>query len=59
VFEDVARIWLESRTGINYDDMVLNELVEDLALVLTQVFESGVERGYEEGLEENLQELQW
>ena len=59
MFEDIARTWLGGRTGIDYDDMVLNELADDLALVLMQVFEAGKEYGYNEGLEENLTELQW
>ena len=71
MFEDIARIWLEGRTGIDYDDMVLNELVDDLAVVLMEVYEAGRSYGYDEGyekayyngynrgLEENLTELQW
>lgn len=59
MFEDIARNWLENRTGINYDDMVLNELVDDLAIVLMNVYEAGRNYGYSEGLEENLIELQW
>ena len=59
MFEDIARTWLEGRTGINYDDMVLNELVDDLAIVFMEVYEAGRSYGYDEGLEENLQELQW
>ena len=59
MFEDIARAWLEGRTGINYDDMVLNELVDDLAIVLMEVYEAGRDDGYDEGLEENLSELQW
>lgn len=59
MFEDIARTWLENRTGIDYDDMVLNELVDDLAVVLMEVYEVGRNDGYNEGLEENLTELQW
>lgn len=59
MFEDIARNWLENRFGMQYDDMVLNELVDDLAVVLMEVYEAGKEYGYEEGLEENLTELQW
>jgi hypothetical protein len=59
LFKNVARVWLEGRTGINYDDTVLNELVDDLALVLMEVYEAGWSCGYDEGLEENLTELQW
>ena len=59
MFEDIARAWLEGRTGINYDDVVLNELVDDLAVVLMEVYEVGRSYGYNEGLEENLTELQW
>ena len=59
MFEDIARSWLENRTGIDYDDMVLNELVDDLAVVLMEVYEAGRNYGYDEGLEENLTELQW
>lgn len=59
MFKDIARTWLENRTGINYDDTVLNELADDLALILIDVFEMGRMRGYDEGLEENLSELQW
>ena len=59
MLEDIARAWLESRTDINYDDMVLNELVDDLAAVLMDVYEAGRSYGYDEGLEENLTQLQW
>lgn len=59
MFEDIARAWLENRSGMNYDDMVLNELVDDLAIVLMEVYEAGRSYGYSEGLEENLTELQW
>ena len=59
MFEDIARAWLENRSGMNYDDMVLNELVDDLAIVLMEVYEAGRSYGYGEGLEENLTELQW
>lgn len=59
MFEDIARAWLENRSGMNYDDMVLNELVDDLAIVLMEVYEAGRSYGYEEGMEENLTELQW
>lgn len=59
MFKDIARTWLENRTGINYDDTVLNELADDLALILIDVFEAGRMYGYDEGLEENLDELQW
>lgn len=59
MFEAIARNWLENRTGINYDDMVLNELVDDLVIVLMNVYEAGRSYGYSEGLEENLTELQW
>lgn len=59
MFEDIARVWLENRTDINYDDMVLNELVDDLAVVLMEVYEAGRSYGYDEGLDENLTLLQW
>lgn len=59
MFEDIARAWLENRSGMNYNDMVLNELVDDLAIVLMEVYEAGRSYGYSEGLEENLTELQW
>ncbi len=59
MFEDIARNWLENRSGMQYDDMVLNELVDDLAVILMNVYEAGRSYGYSEGLEENLTELQW
>ena len=59
MFEDIARAWLENRSGMNYDDMVLNELVDDLTIVLMEIYEAGRSYGYSEGLEENLTELQW
>ena len=59
MFEEIARTWLENRSGIQYDDMVLNELVNDLAIVLVEVYDAGRSYGYDEGLEENLTELQW
>ena len=59
MFEDIARAWLENRSGMNYDDIVLNELVDDLAIILMEVYEAGRSYGYSEGLEENLTELQW
>ena len=51
MFEDIARVWLEGRTGMQYDDMVLNELVDDLAVVLMEVYEAGRSYGYDEGYE--------
>lgn len=59
MFEDIARTWLENRSGMQYDDIVLNELIDDLAVVLMEVYEAGRSYGYDEGLEENLMELQW
>lgn len=59
MFEDIARTWLENRSGMKYDEIVLNELVDDLAVVLMEVYEAGRSYGYDEGLEENLSELQW
>lgn len=59
MFENIARVWLKGRTGLNFDENVLNELVEDLAYTLAQVYDAGYSEGYDTGLEENLTELQW
>jgi len=59
VFEDIARNWLKNYSGINFDDVALNKLVDYLATILMEVYEVGRSEGYNEGLEENLTELQW
>ena len=55
MFENIARVWLKGHTGLDFDETVLDELADDLAYTLAQVFDAG----YSEGLEENLTELQW
>ena len=59
MFEDIARNWLKNYSGINFDDVALNKLVDYLATILMEVYEVGRSEGYNEGLEENLTELQW
>ena len=59
MFENIARVWLKDRTGLNFDENVLNELVDDLVYILAQVYDVGYSDGYDKGLEENLTELQW
>ena len=54
MFEDIAKIWLDK-----WFESWSDEIVEDLAFTLMQVYEAGRNYGYDEGLEENLTELQW
>ncbi len=63
MFENIARIWLnkwkENFNNSSDYTRLEEDIVEDLALTLVEVYEAGRSYGYDEGLEENLSELQW
>ena len=45
MFENIAKVWLEGRMGLHFDESMSDEIINDLAYTLAQVYDAGYNEG--------------